>query len=53
MQAAVKPQNELAAGTSGQPESIHACALLVQVLERANLQRAPAPTAFCEKSLVT
>ncbi|OYV72042.1 MAG: group II intron reverse transcriptase/maturase, partial [Acidithiobacillus ferrivorans] len=34
------PQDELAAGLSGQPESIHTQALLAQVLERANLQRA-------------
>ena len=34
------PQDELAAGLSGQPESIQTQALLAQVLERANLQRA-------------
>ena len=34
------PQDELVAGSSGQPESIHTQALLAQVLERANLQRA-------------
>ena len=34
------PQDERAAGSSGQPELIQAQALLVQVLERANLQRA-------------
>lgn len=39
-QAAVSPQDELATGLSGQPESIHTQALLAQVLERANLQRA-------------
>lgn len=39
-QAAAMPQDELAAGLSGQPESIHTQALLAQVLERANLQRA-------------
>jgi len=39
-QAAVKPQDERVAGLSGQPESIHPRALLAQVLERANLQRA-------------
>lgn len=39
-QAAAKPQDELVAGSSGQPESIHPQALLAQVLERANLQRA-------------
>ncbi|MBK9521849.1 MAG: group II intron reverse transcriptase/maturase [Rhodocyclaceae bacterium] len=39
-QAAALPQDELAAGLSGQPESIHTQALLAQVLERANLQRA-------------
>ena len=39
-QAAATPQDELAAGSSGQPESIHTQALLAQVLERANLQRA-------------
>lgn len=39
-QAAARPQDELVAGLSGQPESIHTQALLAQVLERANLQRA-------------
>ena len=40
-QAAAMPQDELVAGSSGQPESIHTQeALLAQVLERANLQRA-------------
>ena len=39
-QAASIPQDELVAGPSGQPESIHPQALLAQVLERANLQRA-------------
>jgi len=39
-QAAGIPQDELVAGPSGQPESIHPQALLAQVLERANLQRA-------------
>ena len=39
-QAAALPQDERAAGLSGQPESIHTHALLAQVLERANLQRA-------------
>ena len=39
-QAAALPQDELAAGLSRQPESIHTQALLAQVLERANLQRA-------------
>lgn len=34
------PQDELAAGSSGQPKSIQPEALLAQVLERANLQRA-------------
>lgn len=34
------PQDELVAGLSGPPESIHTQALLAQVLERANLQRA-------------
>lgn len=34
------PQDELVAGSSGQPESIHPQALLAQVLGRANLQRA-------------
>ncbi|MDO8346428.1 MAG: group II intron reverse transcriptase/maturase [Rugosibacter sp.] len=33
-------QDELVAGSSRQPESIHPQALLAQVLERANLQRA-------------
>jgi RNA-directed DNA polymerase len=39
-QAAAMPQDELVAGLSGQPESIHTQALLAQVLERANLRRA-------------
>ena len=39
-QAAAKPQDELVAGLSGQPESIHSQELLAQVLDRANLQRA-------------
>jgi group II intron reverse transcriptase/maturase len=39
-QAAAMPQDELVAGSSGQPESIHPSALLAQVLDRANLQRA-------------
>jgi len=39
-QAAAKPQDELASGSPGQPESIHTQALFAQVLERANLQRA-------------
>ena len=39
-QAAATPQDELAAGSSGQPESIQTLALLAHVLERANLQRA-------------
>ena len=39
-QAAGIPQDELVAGPSGQPGSIHPQALLAQVLERANLQRA-------------
>lgn len=34
------PQDELVAGSSGQPASIQTQALLAQVLERANLQRA-------------
>lgn len=34
------PQDELAPGLSGQPESIQPQALLAQVLDRANLQRA-------------
>jgi group II intron reverse transcriptase/maturase len=34
------PQDELAAGLSGQPESIQPQTLLAQVLDRANLQRA-------------
>jgi len=34
------PQDELVAGLSGQPKSIQAQALLAQVLDRANLQRA-------------
>lgn len=40
VQAAATPQDELAAGASGHPESIPPCAWLAQVLERANLQRA-------------
>ena len=39
-QAAATPQDELVAGSSGQPESIHTQALLAHVLDRANLQRA-------------
>jgi hypothetical protein len=39
-QAAALPQDELVAGSSEQPESIHTQALLAQVLDRANLQRA-------------
>jgi len=39
-QAAGNPQDELVAGLSGQPESIHTQTLLAQVLDRANLQRA-------------
>jgi RNA-directed DNA polymerase len=39
-QAAATPQGELVAGLSGTPESIHNPALLAQVLDRANLQRA-------------
>jgi RNA-directed DNA polymerase len=39
-QAAATPQDELVAGSSRQPESIHTQALLAQVLDRANLQRA-------------
>ncbi len=39
-QAAAIPQDELVAGSPGQPESIHTQALLAQVLDRANLQRA-------------
>ena len=39
-QAAATPQDELAAGSSGQPESIHTQALYAQVVERGNLQRA-------------
>ena len=39
-QAAAMPQDELVAGSSGQPASIQTQALLAQVLERANLQRA-------------
>lgn len=38
--AAARPQDEPATGSSRQPESIHLRALLAQVLERANLQRA-------------
>jgi group II intron reverse transcriptase/maturase len=40
LQAAAVPRDELVAGSSGPPESIHTQALLAQVLERANLQRA-------------
>ena len=39
-QAAGNPQDELVAGLSGKPESIQPQALLAQVLDRANLQRA-------------
>jgi RNA-directed DNA polymerase len=39
-QAAAPPQDELAAGSPRQPESIHTQALFAQVLERGNLQRA-------------
>ena len=39
-QAVGNPQDEPVAGSSGQPESIHTQALLAQVLDRANLQRA-------------
>jgi RNA-directed DNA polymerase len=39
-EAAATPQDELVAGLSGQPESIHTQALLAHVLDRANLQRA-------------
>ena len=39
-QAATSSQDESVAGLSGQPESIQPIALLAQVLERANLQRA-------------
>lgn len=39
-QAAAMPQDERVAGLSGQPESIHPQALLAQVLDRTNLQRA-------------
>jgi hypothetical protein len=39
-QAAAKPQDELVAGLSGQPESIHTQVPLAQALDRANLQRA-------------
>ena len=39
-QAAATPQDELAAGLPRQPESIQTQALLAQVLERDNLQRA-------------
>ena len=38
--AAATPQDELVAGSSGQPAPIHPQALLAQVLDRANLQRA-------------
>lgn len=40
MQAVALPQDEPVAGSLGQPESIHTQALLAQVLNRANLQRA-------------
>ena len=40
LQAAATPQDELAAGLSGNPESIPSQALLAQVLDRANLRRA-------------
>jgi len=39
-QAAAMPQDEPEAGSPGHPEPIHTQALLAQVLERANLQRA-------------
>ena len=39
-QAAAMPQDEPVAGSSGHPEPIRPQALLAQVLERANLQRA-------------
>ncbi len=39
-QAADTPRDELVAGSLGQPESIPSQALLAQVLERVNLQRA-------------
>ena len=39
-QAVATPQDELAAGSSGQPESIHTQVLYAQVFERGNLQRA-------------
>ena len=38
--AAALPPDEPVAGSNGHPESIPPCALLVQVLDRANLQRA-------------
>ena len=38
--AAATPQDELVAGLSGQPESIHTQTLYAQVMERGNLQRA-------------
>lgn len=38
--AAATPRDELAAGSSRQPESIHNPALLAHLLDRANLQRA-------------
>ncbi|MBK9021561.1 MAG: group II intron reverse transcriptase/maturase [Sulfuritalea sp.] len=38
--AAATPQDELVAGSSGPPESIHTQALYAQVVERGNLQRA-------------
>lgn len=43
LQAAATPQDELAAGLSGNPESIPSQALRAQVLDRANLQRALKP----------
>ena len=39
-QAAALPQDELVAGLPGNPDSIPSQALLAQVLDRANLQRA-------------
>ncbi|TXH17374.1 MAG: group II intron reverse transcriptase/maturase [Gammaproteobacteria bacterium] len=39
-QAAATPQDELVAGLSGQPASIHTQARYAQVMERGNLQRA-------------
>src|SRR3989304_274895 len=38
-QAAAMPQDELAAGSSGQPEAIHTQALLAPVLGRGHLPR--------------